>query len=169
MLRICDRLSHIRFGQLMQVYAEGVEDNGKEFYPDLSENQQILRAEQDFYAYLQTGFFSQPGDLYCIWEEKGEYVSALRLQRYQDGLLLEALETHPNHRRRGYACRLIRAVLEELHPEKLYSHIGHRNLASQATHLKCGFRKISDHARYADGSVNSHCGTYLYESKNAGN
>ena len=162
MLLLCDKLSQIRFGQLMQVYAEGAAENGADDYPDLPPNEQILRAEQDFYAYLQTGFFTQPGDLYCIWEEQGVYVSALRLQKYQDGWLLEALETHPDYRRQGYACRLIQAVLEELHPERLYSHIGHRNIASQATHLKCGFHKISDHARYADGSVNSHCGTYLF-------
>lgn len=168
MLRISDRLTRIHFGRLMQVYAEGVAENGAEFYPDLSENEQILRAEQDFYAYLQTGFFTQPGDLYCIWEENGAYLSALRLQAFCDGLLLEALETHPDHRRHGYAVRLIRAVLEELRPEKVYSHIGHRNLASQAAHAKCGFHKISDHARYADGSVNSFCGTYLYEAENAG-
>ena len=165
MLLLCDKLSQIRFGQLMQVYAEGAAENGADSYPDLPSNEQILRAEQDFYAYLQTGFFTQPGDLYCIWQENGVYISALRLQKYQDGMLLEALETHPNFRRRGYACRLIQAVLEELLPEKLYSHIGHRNIASQATHLKCGFSRISNHARYADGSVNSHCGTYLCEKK----
>ena len=168
MLLICDRLSQIRFGQLMQVYAEGAAENGAECYPNLSPNEQILRAEQDFYAYLQTGFFTQPGDAYCIWEEDGKYVSALRLQQYQDGLLLEALETHPSHRRRGYAKKLILSVFEELKPNRVYSHIGHKNMASQATHTACGFRKISDSARYADGSVNSYCGTYLYETKNAG-
>lgn len=165
MLLLCDKLSQIRFGQLMQVYAEGAAENGADDYPNLPPNEQILRAEQDFYAYLQTGFFTQPGDLYCIWEENGRYISALRLQKYQDGMLLEALETHPDYRRQGYASRLIQTVLEELRPERLYSHIGHRNIASQATHLKCGFRKIADHARYVDGSVNSHCGTYLCEKK----
>ena len=168
MLLIYERLSKRRFGQLKQGYAEGVAENGRELYPELPENQQILRAEQDFYAYLQTDFFTQSGDLYCIWEENGAYVSALRLQTFGDGLLLEALETHPEYRRQGYACRLIQAVLDKLQPSKLYSHIGHRNFASQATHMKCGFQKISDHARYADGSVNTYCGTYLYESKNAG-
>ena len=168
MLLIYDRLSQIRFCQLMQVYAEGVLENGAEFYPHLSPNEQMLRAEQDFYAYLQTGFFTQPGDLYCIWEEKGIYVSALRLQQYQDGLLLEALETHLDYRHQGFAQKLIRAVFDELKPTRVYSHIGHKNLASQATHIACGFRKISDSARYADGSVNSHSGTYLYEAKNAG-
>lgn len=168
MLLLCDRLSQIRFGQLMQVYAEGAAENGADSYPYLSTNEQILRAEQDFFAYLQSGFFTQPGDLYCIWEEQGQYVSALRLQQYQDGLLLEALETHPAHRHRGYAQKLILSVFDELKPNRVYSHIGHKNMPSQATHHACGFRKISDSARYADGSVNSRCGTYLYESKNAG-
>lgn len=168
MLLIYDRLSQLRFGQLMQVYAEGTAENGAEMYPHLSPNEQIRRAEQDFYVYLQTGFFTQSGDLYCVWEENGSYISALRLQRYQDGLLLEALETHPSCRCKGYAKRLIRSVLDTLHPIRVYSHVGHKNLASQATHLACGFSKISDQARYVDGSVNSRCGTYLFETKNAG-
>ena len=167
MLLICDRLSQIRFGQLMQVYEEGVVENGAEFYPDLSPNEQILRTEQDFYAYLQSGFFTQDEDRYCIWEEKGIYVCALRLQKYQDGLLLEALETHPSYRRQGYAKKLITAVLEHVGSVRVYSHIGHRNLPSQRVHLAVGFVKIANHARYADGSVNDRCGTYLYEAKNA--
>ena len=167
MLRIYDRLSQIRFGQLMQVYAEGTEENGAEFYPHLSPNEQILRAEQDFYAYLLTGFFTQEEDRYCIWEEKGTYVCALRLEKYQDGLLLEALETHPSYRRQGYAKKLIDAVLEYVGSVRVYSHIGHRNVPSQGVHLAAGFVKIADHARYADGSVNDRCGTYLYEAKNA--
>ena len=167
MLLIYTRLSQIRFGQLMQVYEEGAVENGAEFYPDLSPNEQILRAEQDFYAYLQSGFFIQDEDRYCIWEENGRYVCALRLEKYQDGLLLEALETHPSYRRRGYAKKLIQSVFEELKPNRVYSHIGHKNLASQATHIACGFQKVSDSARYADGSVNDRCGTYLYEAKNA--
>ena len=167
MLQVCNRLKELDFSALMAVYEEGNRENGEDLYPDLPAGQQRLRAEQDFYAYLSDGFFTQPGDLYCIWEENGEYVSALRLQQFQDGLLLEALETHPAHRRRGYAEKLILAVLARFRPEKLYSHISHRNAASIAVHRKCGFRKIADNARYADGSVNSRCGTYLYE-KNAG-
>ena len=167
MLLICDCLKQLDFSALMALYEEGNRENGEDLYPDLSAGQQLLRAEQDFYSYLQTGFFTQNGDRYCIWEENGEYVSALRLERYGDGLLLEALETHPAHRRRGWAEKLIRSVQDHIGREKLYSHIGHRNSPSIAVHQKCGFRKISDSARYADGSVNSRCGTYLYE-KNAG-
>ena len=167
MLLICNTLREINFPALMELYEEGNRENGEDLYPDLPAGQQLLRAEQDFYAYLSDGFFTQPGDLYCIWVEDGEYVSALRLQQYGDGLLLEALETHPAHRRRGYAEKLILAVLAWFRPDKLYSHISHRNAPSIAVHQKCGFRKISDHARYADGSVNSRCGTYLYK-ENAG-
>ena len=167
MLLVFDSLQQLNFTALMALYEEGNRENGEDLYPQLPSGQQLLRAEQDFYAYLREGFFTQDGDLYCIWEENGVYVSALRLESYGDGLLLEALETHPCYRRRGYARQLIQAVLEHFRPEKLYSHISHRNGASIGVHLQCGFRKIADHARYADGSVNSRCGTYLYE-KNAG-
>lgn len=168
MLLLCYQRKELNFSSLMEVYEEGNRLNGAEHYPDLPAGQQLMRAEQDFFSYLQTVFFSQPGDIYCIWEEDGRYVSALRLQAFRDGLLLEALETHPQYRCRGYAHRLIQEVLVQLHPERVYSHISPRNGASVAVHSKAGFRKISNHARYADGSFNSHCGTYLYDAKNAG-
>ncbi len=168
MLQIFDRLSQLRFGELMEVYSESVAENAAEFYPDLSENEQIIRAHQDFYAYLQQGFFNRKEDRYCIWTENGKYICALRLEGYQDGLLLEALETRPEYRKRGYAEKLIRAVQQLVGQQKLYSHISHKNEASLAVHRKCGFKKILDHARYADGSVNHYCGTYLYEAQSAG-
>ena len=164
MLLIAKTLRTLDFGKLMAVYAESNRENGEEFYPDLPAGQQILRAEQDFYAYLQTGFFTQPGDRYCIWEENGKYICALRLQRYQDGLLLEALETHPEFRGRGCAQRLIRAALENAEADRVYVHISRRNAPSIAAHAKCGFRKILDYSVYADGSVNRHHDTYLYET-----
>ena len=163
MLVIAESLHKVDFGKLMAVYGESNRENGEEFYPELPAGQQLLRTEQDFYAYLRTGFFTQPGDRYCIWEENGCYVSALRLQRYQDGLLLEALETHPQHRNRGYAKKLIRAALETAE-DKVYVHISRRNAPSIAVHTKSGFRKILDHSVYADGSVNSYHDTYLYET-----
>lgn len=168
MLLVYKKLHQLGFGALMEVYRESVAANGRELYPELSAGEQVLRAEQDFYAYLQQGFFTRPDDCYCIWEEQGQYVCALRLESYQDGLLLEALETEPAFRRRGFAQKLIRAVQEMTPGQKIYSHIHHENGPSISLHEKCGFRKISDRSRYADGSVNSYCGTYLYEAQNAG-
>lgn len=165
MLNIAKHLRELRFGELMAVYTEGNRENAEDFYPDLPPQMQIIRAEQDFYTYLADCFFREPGAAYYIWSEGGHYVSALRLEPYQDGLLLEALETHPEFRGRGYAKMLIRAALQAVEAEKVYVHISPRNLPSIAVHTKSGFRKISDCARYADGSVNSHCGTYLYEKQ----
>lgn len=165
MLQIYTGLGQIRFGELMEVYSESVAENGEDFYPHLSAAEQVLRARQEFYAYLQQGFFTNEAEVYCIWQENGNYVCALRLEPYEDGLLLEALETRPSYRRQGYARKLIEAVLKIYGEGKIYSHIGHKNTASLAVHQKCGFVKISDHARYVDGSFDPRCGTFLYERR----
>lgn len=168
MLLVCKKLYQLRFGELMEVYSESVAENAAEFYPNLSENEQIIQAQQDFYAYLQQDFFTREGDTYCVWEDNGKYICALRLENYQDGLLLEALETRPEYRKQGYGEKLIRSVQALVGAQKIYSHIGHRNEASLAVHRKCGFEKILNYARYADGSVNDRCGTYVYQIKSAG-
>ena len=162
MLTVATSLRQLNWAQLMALYEEGNRENGEDLYPDCPLEQQLFLAEQDFYDYLKTGFFTQPGDRYCLWTVDGIYVSTLRLQNYQDGLLLEALETHPGHRGRGYAKKLVAAVLEGVH-EKVYSHISPRNGPSLAVHKACGFQKILSHSVYADGSVNSRCHTYRYE------
>ena len=59
-------------------------------------------------------FFRQKGAFYCLWKENGRTVSALRLEPFGDGLLLEALETMPEQPRRGYGKALILAVLAVL-------------------------------------------------------
>ena len=163
MLTVVTSFRQLNWSQLMALYEEGNRENGEDLYPQLSVGQQLLQAEQDFYDYLRTDFFTRPGDRYCLWVEKGVYVSALRLQKYQDGSLLEALETHPQHRGKGYAKMLVRAVLETAEGERIYSHISPRNAPSIAVHTACGFQKILNHSVYADGSVKSRCHTYRYE------
>ena len=123
-------------------------------YTDEPEDRQIALAEQDFYQYLKDCFFPTFGAVYAVWMEENEYISALRLEPYKDGFLLEALETAPKHRRKGYAVKLIRAVLAQMPDQRIYSHVSKRNVPSLAVHEKCGFRKISDSAIYIDGSVN---------------
>lgn len=163
MLTVAKSLSQLRFSELMDVYVEGNRENGVDNYLQLPPEAQLLQAEQDFYAYLSQCFFPTPGAVYYTWSEKGRYVSALRLEPYRDGMLLEALETHPECRGRGYAKALLRAVLEQAEYEKIYVHISRRNGASIAVHTGCGFRKVLDHAVYADGSVLHSSDTYLYE------
>lgn len=160
MLQLINRMGDLNFRQLMDVYEEGNLENAAEFFPHEPKEQWLLLAEQSFHQYLRECFFRTEGALYAVWLENGSYVSALRLEPYQDGLLLEALETKPSERKKGYASELLRAVLDYVGETKVYSHVGKRNSASLRTHEKCGFRRILEHAVYADGSVFTSCCTF---------
>ena len=165
MLILARSLRELWFSELMEVYAGSNEEKASD-WPDLPLGFALQLAEQDFRQYLQEVFFPTPGALCALWEEQGRYVSALRLEPYRDGLLLEALETAPAQRGKGYALTLIRAVQRYLAgqgPVKLYSHVHRRNTASRRTHERCGFRIISDCAVYINGSVDFRCDTWLYE------
>lgn len=161
MLRLITKMQDMNFSQLMTVYEEGNRENAAEFYPELPELQGILQAEQAFYRYLTEGFFPVSGAVYAVWEEGGSYRSALRLEPYGDGLLLEALETAPAHRRKGYGEALLRAVTVEF-PQRIYSHVSKRNGPSLAVHEKCGFHQVLDYAKYIDGSIARNAVTLRY-------
>lgn len=161
MLRLADKLHKLDFAGLMEIYEEGNRENGAEAFPDLPRMQQLLRAEQDFYQYLRESFFTADGAVYAIWEENGVYLSALRLEPFEDGLLIAALETAPAHRRQGYGEKLLRAV-QEAFPQKLYSHVSKKNAASLAIHKKCGFTQVLAYAKYIDGSVAHNAVTLRY-------
>ena len=153
MLHLAKKCRELNFSGLMEVYEESNRENGAQRWQDLSENEQILRAEQEFYRYLEE-FFKAEGAYYAVWEENGHYISALRMEPYEDGMLLTALETKPDCRKKGYACALIQAVVEQ-EKQTIYSHVDKSNAASLRVHEKCGFRKISDHAVYLDGSASA--------------
>ena len=163
MLIIAEKLRELSFGKLMETYQEGNLENGQDRWPDESAGRQLALAEEDFYNYLQQVFFKTDGALYLIWEENGMYVSALRLEPYRDGLLLAALETNPQMRKRGFAKMLVEAALEYVGDVTVYSHVSKKNVASLRTHEKCGFEKVLDYAVYADGSVNDRCFTFRYD------
>lgn len=158
MLIIAHKLSNLLFSKLMQVYQEANIENGAIRYPHLSPIRQEAAAEQDFYQYLKEVFFRQQNSFYAVWEDEGKYVAALRIEPYQDGYLLCALETDPRFRRRGYATLLMKQViayLSALDDGVIYSHVSKRNTASLKTHNNCGFSIAADYAVYSDGSVQS--------------
>ena len=161
MLHLVTQRNDFNFSALMAVYAESNLQNGASLAPFLPEGQQVLQAEQDFYQYLTEVFFKTAGAIYAIWEEQGRYVSALRLEPYKDGLLLAALETAPEDRKKGYGERLIRAVQGAI-PGKIYSHVSRNNPASLRLHQKCGFSQILDYAKYIDGSIARTAVTFQY-------
>lgn len=166
MLRVAKNLRSLSFGALMEVYVDANRKHGAELAPGEPEAGQIRLSEECFYTYLHDDFFTHPGALYCVWEEGGKYVSALRLEPYRDGLLLEALETAPDQRGKGFAVRLIQAVQQYLSEQgdvRIYSHVNKKNQASLRTHRRCGFEVFLDYAAFIDGSVNSRSYTLRYE------
>ena len=160
MLLIMKRLEELNFSALMDIYVEGNLEKAEE-YGDGG----LLRAEREFYDYLREDFFRQQGAFYAVWQIAGRYVSALRLEPHSDGWLLEALETAPDYRKKGYAKALMIAVLEYMDQNIIYSHVSKRNEASLRTHYACGFQKHLDHVVYLDGSVSHRAVTLRYSTK----
>ena len=162
MLIIAEKLNDLSFSRLMELYAEENLTTGRSRWPEEPQWRQAALAEDEFREFLRQVFFRTAGARYLIWEEQGRYVSALRLEPYRDGLLLEALETAPDFRRKGYASGLIQAALGTVPGQKVYAHVDWHNTASLRTHEKCGFTRVFDHAVYIDGSVDSHCCTLCH-------
>ncbi|MBO4915691.1 MAG: GNAT family N-acetyltransferase [Oscillospiraceae bacterium] len=159
MLYRFEALEQLDKRKLMDLYAEGNEDNAAYFYPDVADRAQAVgMAERDFIRYLETDFFSAPGRIFWVLEEDGVWVSALRLSLIREGLYyLEALETHPGYRRHGYAARLLREVIAKLKllgPFRICDCVSKENDASLRTHKACGFVIASDPAvNYLSGET----------------
>lgn len=130
---------------------------------DVAQLQQLYDASSysAFYDSL-IGFFEEPRAYICIWQVNEHYVSALRIEPFQDGWLVAGLETAAMHRRKGYAKALLTAVINQLPPDaKLYSHIEIRNEPSIAVHKACGFAMVLDYAKLLDGSVSTNFHTFI--------
>lgn len=164
MLKLFYSLRDLDFPALMNVYSQSNDLNGQENWPDEPAGVQLLLAEQEFRNYLREVFFPTEGSVYAVWEERGRYVSALRLEPYRDGLLIAGLETSPEFRQMGFASALLSQVQSRFPGRRLYSHIGKDNDASAGVHTRCGFKKILDYAAYVDGSVSRRAATFLFES-----
>ena len=159
MLTCCRSMAEMDFRKLMIIYREGNLENGRIKYPHLSKALATVKVEDDFYDYLCDDFFLVKDASYWIWEEEGHYRSALRLEPYEDGYLLEALETDPDFRRKGYARKLILSVCDAMPGVKIYSHVHKRNKASLETHRSCDFQICKDFARYVNGTVSQNAFT----------
>lgn len=154
MLIIAASLEKLNFSALMEVYIEGNAENGECFWPEETPERQMELALEKFRGYLTDDFYGKAHGTYYVWAEEGRYVSALRLEQHSEGLLMEALETHPEYRRRGYAKKLIEAVFAQLPSgTRVYSHVNKKNEPSLVTHQGCGFSKALDYVVCFDGSV----------------
>ena len=137
--------------KLMDLYQEGNVENIEYFYPEMENKTLALqKCEENFLEFVRTDFFQREGSEYWILEEDGVWVSALRLNKIDSGhYYIEALETHPEFRRKGYASCLLSGVIADLKkrgPFRLSDCVGKKNEASIQTHKKCGFEIVSEAA-----------------------
>lgn len=147
--------------QLMDIYQESNKENAVELYREIPAADAVKKGERDFLEFLRTKFFTESGRIYWVLEQEHVWVCALRLAVIEPGVFyLEALETHPDYRRRGFAVRLLKSVMEELKkdgPYKLYDCVHKKNAASLKTHEKCGFKIVSQEGfNYLSKTWNSH-------------
>lgn len=158
MMKIINQPNKLPYSALMEIYSESIEIAAAMDNPNLQGSAARIQAEQDFYSYLYHDFFSTAGAVCFLWETEGKFVAAMRLEPYDDGMLVTGLETHPNMRGRGAAKCLLAAVIEyamSCGVKNIYSHVKKDNEISLAVHISCGFERIRDHAFCLDGSCNT--------------
>ena len=132
---------------------------------DLDGIYNIYGTHRDLYTYYMELFRER--DAFCaVWITDNRYRASLRIQRFEDGVLLSGLETALDDRKKGYAFCLVIAVLNEVKRRgclKVYSHIDRKNIPSQKLHLKAGFYKLRDTAHLLDGTVTSRMDTFCVD------
>ncbi|GEM_PF-159599 len=133
--------------KFLDIYEESSRENAEEFYPQEELTAAVKKVEESFCEFLEE-FFRKPGSCYWILEKNGVYRSALRLSTVEEGFYyLEALETRPDSRRKGFAAELMLGVIGELKkagPFRICDCVLKDNIPSVRTHEKCGFRIVSE-------------------------
>lgn len=125
-----------------EVYPEGSYENAREKYPEAEDLTDAIREEEQYFMGFLKKFLSKDVNRYYVLEVDGQWVSALRLTRLDGFYYMEALETAPEYRKKGYAAKLIGevvALLQERGAVTIRSNVNKENIASLATHKKCGF------------------------------
>ena len=152
-LLIFHDLSNLNWTQLFAVYRESSTENAAEWYPDLPKEEALAKYEEGFQNYLLGDFGAEHGTLFVL-EKDGVYRSALRLlPQNQNAFLIEALETHPKDREKGFGKRILQETMLYLHRHypgcTVCSHVSQKNIISIQTHRAAGFSGSKD----ADGNL----------------
>ena len=157
MLKVITKAQELDICKLRDVYAESLGDLVSPGDNQFGGNTHALRKQEQFYSDIYA-FLKVSHAFYGIWTEDGNYVSAVRVEQFSDGMLLSGLETTPKYRGQGFAKNLVEAVAEYLKQigiTKLYSHVSKNNCASLSVHRACGFEVVGDTATFLDGSASS--------------
>ena len=155
--------------KLMDIYAESNFENVDYFYPDeVDKSVGVKKVEAGFLDFLKNNFFKQEKATYWVLEENGIWVSAARTCFIKpDIIYLEALETMPSERNKGYGSKLLFELIEALKKEghfRLCDCVSKKNIPSLKTHEKCGFKIVADVGNdYLNNDVDDHCFSLEYK------
>ena len=142
MLLKLTELAETDIPKLMAIYAEGNRENAEYFYPDLPLTEGIAKEEQKFVTMLRETFFSKPENALYVYTVEDQWVAAMRLTKLEEFYYLEALETAPGQRRKGYGKAILQALCAELAvdgPIMIRDCVNKKNEASLNTHFAAGF------------------------------
>ena len=134
--------------KLMSVYEESNRENAAVFYPQITNEAEAIKAvEIEYCRYIKEEFLNG-GNIYYVLEENGKWVCALRLYLIRERFYyLEALETMPKLRNKGYATGLFTEMINELKTSgkfTIYDCVSKKNISSLCAHKKCGFKIIDE-------------------------
>ena len=85
MLILAKKLHQLNFQQLMDVYAEGNEENGEEMWPGLNREQMLLRAVQDAFPQRIYSHVSKKNAPSLAVHKKCGFRQVLDYAKYIDG------------------------------------------------------------------------------------
>lgn len=134
---------------LMAIYKESNKKNIPCFFPEIQSEEEGLRLVEEKYSeWLRDDFLKSKNTFCYVWEENHIWVSSLRFHCIESKMyFIEALETHPEYRRKGYAEKLINSIIDKLKRDgdfDIRSYTSISNEASRKTHNRCGFLTLKD-------------------------
>ena len=167
LLRI-KKYSEINERKLMDIYAEGNLENVEYFYPEETDKNIGVKKVEGFLEFLKNKFFNKEDATYWILVENEVWISAARTCFIKPEIIyLEALETIPNERNKGYASKLLNELIGALKKEgkfRLCDCVSKKNIPSLKTHEKCGFKIVSEVGNdYLNNEIDEHCFSLEYK------
>lgn len=135
------------YSLVSNVYSEGCLEKAMDSFADAEkaapeELEAAIKKEVESFVEFLRGFFAVENNRYYVLEADGVPVCAARLSKIEDFYYLEALETAPEHRRKGYASKLLKNITAACGLNgsvDIRDCVMKDNAASLATHKKCGF------------------------------
>lgn len=135
MLNIVTQIDENTISRLMSVYSESMNYMRINFADD----DEMCAA----YASFLWEFVKNPKQMIIVETSDDEWVSALRaIETIEGHWFLEAVETKPEERKKGFGKDLLRHTIDYLKSigmTELTCTISKNNFRSQALHEKCGF------------------------------